>query len=86
MVDLLTLLIIVVVICMAAYSSYTTKKYEKPKPSSVKMKNLFHETVGVQSENHEDRIGTHLIEHPKAEPGYIVLNGIKRKIEDCKDL
>ncbi len=46
----------------------------------------FHEPVGEYEQDHEDRIGKHLVDHPEPEPGYIVLNGIKRKIEDCKYL
>ncbi|QRG86563.1 hypothetical protein [Bulleidia sp. zg-1006] len=27
-----------------------------------------------------------ILDKPEAEQGYVVLNGIKRKLEDCKDL
>lgn len=83
MTNLITLVIIVLAMLLAAYGSLTSNKNMKVPTKKV---NLFYETKGQLNGNHADRIGNHLIEHPKAEPGYIVLNGIKRKLEDCKDL
>lgn len=45
-----------------------------------------HSPYGKYTQNHEDRIGRTLIPHPEPEPGYVVLNGVTRKIEDCKNL
>lgn len=45
-----------------------------------------HSPYGKYGQNHEDRIGRTLIRHPEPEPGYVVLNGVKRKIEDCRNL
>lgn len=62
------------------------KKTNWQKKAFLKKKDLFHETVGEMDKDHKDRVGNILVEHPKAEPGYIVLNGVKRKLEDCKYL
>lgn len=64
------------------------KTYQSPPKNypSVEKSHSFHEPVGEYEDNHKDRVGTHLIKHPEPEMGYVVLNGIKRKIEDCKDL
>lgn len=45
-----------------------------------------HSPYGEYTRNHEDRIGRKLVPHPEPEPGYVVLNGVKRRIEDCKNL
>lgn len=52
----------------------------------IEKSHAFHEPVGEYEEDHLDRIGSELIRHPEAEAGYVVLNGVKRKLEDCKNL
>lgn len=64
----------------------SNQKTNWPKKVFLKKNDLFHETVGEMDKDHKDRVGNNLVEHPKAEPGYIVLNGVKRKLEDCKYL
>lgn len=65
--------------------TYYRKVNEAPSPIMEK-NHAFHEPVGEYTENHADRIGRKLVTHEEPEPGYVVLNGIKRRIEDCKYL
>ena len=46
----------------------------------------WHETEGEIGEEHVDRIENEPIKHESPEEGFVILNGIKRRIEDCKNL
>lgn len=47
---------------------------------------LFGPFRGTLDEDHVDIVGDTVIKHEEAEAGYVILNGVKRRIEDCKDL
>ena len=55
-----------------------------PTSPIVEKSHEWHEPKGQYGENHADMVDDHIVPHPQPEPGYIVLNGIKRKLEDCK--
>lgn len=86
------LVVIVILVVAAGYyvsiapPNQKIKNPKNPKYPQIEKSHKFHEPIGEMDETHEDRIGKKLVEHPKAEAGYIVLNGVKRKLEDCKDL
>ena len=70
------------------HQNYETMKnaYEESRSPIEETSHEGHSPYGKYAQNHKDRIGRTLITHPEPEPGYVVLNGIKRKIEDCKNL
>lgn len=70
------------------HQEYETEKnaYEESRSPIEESGHEGHSPYGKYTQNHEDRIGRKLITHPEPEPGYVVLNGVKRKIEDCKYL
>lgn len=70
------------------HQAYETAKnaYEESHSPIEESSHEGHSPYGKYAQNHEDRIGRTLISHPEPEPGYVVLNGVKRKIEDCKNL
>lgn len=86
--------LVILVISIAVMSAFTSnlkgpKIVPKMKPfnyPAVEKSHDFHEPVGQFEGNHADRVGRRLISHPEAEPGYVVLNGVKHRIEDCKNL
>lgn len=65
-----------------------SKKRKRPalKYPTREISHKFHEPVGHYEDNHADRVGRKLIKHEDPEEGYVVLNGVKHKIEDCKYL
>ena len=79
---------VMIVVGFAAYTIVTNSLNGKLKQKypQHEISHKFHEPVGEYEDNHADRIGKKLIAHPEPEPGYIVLNGIKHRIEDCKYL
>lgn len=70
------------------HQRYETKKnaYEESRSPIEETSHEGHSPYGRYAQNHEDRVGRTLITHPEPEPGYVVLNGVKRKIEDCRYL
>lgn len=86
--------LVILVVSIAVMSAFTNTLKDPRIPPKVKSFNYpsvekshaFHEPVGQYEENHADRVGRRLISHPEAEPGYVVLNGVKHRIEDCKNL
>ena len=86
--------LVILVVSIAVMSAFTNGLKDprippKVKPfnyPSIEKSHAFHEPVGQYEENHADRVGRRLLSHPEAEPGYVVLNGVKHRIEDCKNL
>ena len=86
--------LVILVVSIAVISAFTNTLKDprippKVKPfnyPSIEKSHAFHEPIGQYEENHADRVGRKLISHPEAEPGYVVLNGVKHRIEDCKNL
>jgi len=59
------------------------KKEESHKLGKSKAKKVYLEkTFGVEERFPQPKI----LERPDSEQGYVILNGIKRRIEDCKNL
>lgn len=87
MIFIILLTFILLFLAISFLNTYTTplRKIPKQYPSKEKA-HTFHEPIGNYEDTHADRVGTNLIKHPEAEIGYVVLNGVKRKIEDCKNL
>lgn len=56
-----------------------------PKEKDISCENQFHHFHGPTF--HETNIdNSRYIVHEEPETGYVILNGVKRKISDCKDL
>jgi hypothetical protein len=68
--------------------STSAKKTGRPMPSSPIIENShqWHEPSGEYGSNHKDIVDDHVVAHAQPELGYVVLNGIKRRLEDCKYL
>ena len=89
MIPVFVLYIIVLVIAVLAILS------RKQKPSPPRNLNKMDIDIpsqaiphsqGIETQNHEDFVNNHYVHHDEPEQGYVVLNGIKRKLEDCKNL
>ena len=86
--------LVILVVSIAVMSAFTNTLKDPRIPPKVKPFNYpslekshaFHEPVGQFEENQAARVGRRLISHPEAEPGYVVLHGVKHRIEDCKNL
>ena len=78
------LIYIVVIIVALSFISASKKNINNAKPIAIK--NLDEE----MSQPHIDKINSNLpnntYKHDSPEAGYVILNGIKRKLEDCKYL
>lgn len=72
------------IVCVITVSKQALSK--KQSSPIVEETHDAHSPIGESDIDHADRISNHLIEHPVPEPGYIVLNGVKRKLSDCKNL
>jgi len=67
--------------------SVTTSKFSPQHGANIPRidpNHLFHEARGEYGENHADIVDDRVVHHPEPESGYVVLNGIKRRLEDCK--
>lgn len=62
------------------------KKYQEPYAKKQKQMNLYKLFRGTLDDDHIDIVGDQVIKHQEAEAGYVILNGVKRKIDDCKNL
>lgn len=81
---MLILFITITIVCIAALSIAQLKR---PSLHSSAFPKHFHKPFrGTLDRDHVDVVGNSIIKHEEAEPGYVVLNGVKRRIEDCKDL
>lgn len=84
------IIFVAIIVGLAAYSTIIKTLNTKPKTNlhypQKEKSHKFHEPVGEYENNHADRVGKHLIAHPEPEAGYVVLNGVKHRIEDCKNL
>lgn len=67
---------------------YQTDKnaYEESQSPIKETSHEGHSPYGMYSKNHEDRVGRMLVKHPEPTPGYVVLNGVKISLKDCKNL
>jgi hypothetical protein len=82
-----TVIIIAIICALASSAGKKKRKYPySDRTPIVEQTHRPHEPVGEYSSNHADRVNENLIHHPEPEPGYVVLNGIKRRIEDCRNL
>lgn len=65
----------------------TTYHSNRQAPSPiVENTHQWHEPKGQYGSNHKDMVDNHVVNHEQPELGYVILNGIKRKLKDCKDL
>ena len=71
-----------------SHKAYETalNKYQESHSPIEETSHEGHSPYGVYSRNHEDRIGRMLVKHPEPTPGYVVLNGVKISLKNCKDL
>ena len=85
---ILIFLVAMVIIAAVLASSVNKKtgRYSAVNPASPIIENshAWHEPKGEYGENHADIVDDHVVSHPQPEIGYVVLNGVKRKLEDCK--
>lgn len=44
----------------------------------------FHSPIGNTGSDHVDIVGRKRVSHPQPKEGHVVLNGIERRLEDCK--
>lgn len=79
-------MIIALTIFLVVMSIYSTRHIPSRNTRSpiVEQDHLWHEPKGEYGENHADIVDDRVVSHPQPEIGYVVLNGIKRKLEDCK--
>jgi hypothetical protein len=70
------------IVVSSAVSS--AQKKSGPRSPIIEKSHDWHSPKGEYGENHEDIVDDHIIPHAQPEIGYVVLNGIKRKLEDCK--
>lgn len=83
------LMVFIIILCSFVIISMVLSSSEKKKRSKspiVEKSHDWHLPKGEYAQNHADRIDSRLVRHPEPEPGYVVLNGVKRKIEDCRNL
>ena len=73
----------ILVVVMSAYSKQHVRSYGSASPI-VEKDHLWHEPRGEYGENHADIVDDRVVSHPQPEIGYVVLNGVKRRLEDCK--
>lgn len=82
----ITFTFIILIIFAMAMVAVLGRKAMRPKSPIIERSHRHHEPVGDYEDDHLDRIGSRLVAHPEPEEGYVVLNGVKRKLEDCKNL
>ncbi|MEE1354878.1 hypothetical protein [Absicoccus porci] len=56
------------------------------KKSKISIKPKKDVTCETQYNHDHDKQSERYIVHDEPEQGYVILNGVKRRIEDCKDL
>lgn len=81
------ILVLTATFIIVAVSVSSTKKVTPPYHNNspiVEPNHLWHAPRGEYGENHADIVDDKIVNHPEPEPGYVVLNGIKRRLEDCK--
>lgn len=81
--------VIVLVIVITVLSVTTSKNYPQRGINTPRndINHFFrepHEPSGEYGENHQDIVDDRVVNHPEPEIGYVVLNGVKRRLEDCK--
>ncbi len=74
----------IVIVILSSHSTRLTAGMNNPPSPIIEKSHTWHEPSGEYGENHADIVDNHVVAHPQPEIGYIVLNGIKRKLEDCK--
>ena len=86
--DTIVFFIVVVgfIVAITVLSVTTSKIYPQRGANVPRMdpNHLFREPRGEYGENHADIVDDRVVNHPEPENGYVVLNGIKRRLEDCK--
>lgn len=84
------MIFVVFIICLAVIivilgTSHPGRIVPPSNSSPIEEKShAWHEPTGEYGSNHADIVDMHVVPHAQPEAGYVVLNGIKRKLEDCK--
>jgi hypothetical protein len=74
----------IVIVILSSHSARLTTGMNNPPSPIIEKSHAWHEPTGEYGSNHADIVDDHVVSHPQPEIGYVVLNGVKRKLEDCK--
>lgn len=85
---IIVFIIWIAVVSFIGYMSLNTIRRAHPSQigSFKEVSHEWHATEGEIGDEHVDRIGREPIKHEAPELGYVILNGRKHRIEDCRNL